>query len=752
MLKKVLPMALAVTAAIVHDAAAQTPSYGYSIQDVLIGADIVQNELGGSTGAGVTFGVIDTGIAAPWIGFSGRVNTALSTCIMANCSKTLAVTDDNGHGTFVASEIIGSVPNAGLMGVAPAGNAIAIKVLNAQGSGLVSDVANGIVTAVNQGAKVLNLSMTFVPTQALINAINYAAAKNAVIVFAGGNSAQAFMGGGNVGGFTDAALKRMFFMGSTNAKEQLSAFSNTPGHGGFVSTSGQFYAYASRWLMADGENIWGASTYHTAELGYSYMTQMSGTSMAAPQAAGAAGLLAARWPFLLNTGQIPQILLQASQDLGAAGVDDTFGAGFLRVDLAFQPIGTLSVPVNGRMVPVSGAEIVSSSALGNMSRLSAVLQRASVYDSFRRDFPASLASITTKTPTSGFSTATAQVMGVTGARSRHLTDLGNGSWLALSFTASDGAPVFAGANRPNPGVITDPTRPLENDWSVALSQRGTYIGVGQGSNAPLSFSDARWGGRTAFFNADADVSGSLLGLATSTGFAAAGFDLGPASRLSIAVTTATDDTLATLTGSGASAHGAALGYTFAVTRHWKVSVTGSFLGEQNMFLGSPSGGYLSLGPSATTTSAGIGSNIDLGQGYQLGFDAVYASTDATRNQNSLIGSTSRLTSFAFAVAFSKSGFLDDSDSLGVVVKKPLRVYGGSASVSVPSGTDLNGNPIINVEKVSLAPTGSETDLGLVYDRPVGAAKMGVSFTVRRDADNIAGATDGAVMLHFKAAF
>ena len=258
-------------------------------------------------------------------------------------------TDDNGHGTFVTSEIIGGVPGIGLVGVAPAANAIEVKVLNAAGSGSTTDIAQGIITAVNMGAQVLYLSLGPVGTsmqnaafyQGLASAVNYAASKNAIVVFAGGNSTQALNGGYYVSGFTDAALSHMFFMGSTNASKQLSSFSNIPGAGGFISTSGKFVPYDSMWMMADGENIWGASNYSSAQYGYDYITQMSGTSMAAPQGAGAAGLLASRWPFLLAQGTIPAILEITATDLGGKGADVVYGDGFLNVAQAMQPVGTL---------------------------------------------------------------------------------------------------------------------------------------------------------------------------------------------------------------------------------------------------------------------------------------------------------------------------------------------------------------------------------------------------------------------------
>src|SRR6266851_2866191 len=296
-------------------APAAASEFTYSPQLGLIGVtDVLQNSA--NNGAGITFGVIDTGAAAAHIEFGGRVSTTLSACTIAACPQSLAITDDNSHGTFTTSEIIAGKNGFGIVGVDPLAKAIEMKVLNAAGSGYVSDVAKGIRLAADRGANILNLSLTFIPTSDLIAAINYAAAKNVLIVFAGGNSTQAFQSNARITGLTDAAIQRLLLVGSTNASKVLSSYSNTPGTGGFVSTTGKFTPFSSIWLMADGEQIWGASNYHDAAHGYAWYTQMSGTSMAAPQGAGAEGLLAARWPFLINTGKVTEILLRTGQDLG----------------------------------------------------------------------------------------------------------------------------------------------------------------------------------------------------------------------------------------------------------------------------------------------------------------------------------------------------------------------------------------------------------------------------------------------------
>ena len=93
----------------------------YSPQNVLIGAT-PSVQASANNGEGITVGVIDTGGTASWTGFQGytgytgqatdgKVNTSQSTCI-SPCpygSAWTGNTDDNGHGTFVTSEIVGGI-------------------------------------------------------------------------------------------------------------------------------------------------------------------------------------------------------------------------------------------------------------------------------------------------------------------------------------------------------------------------------------------------------------------------------------------------------------------------------------------------------------------------------------------------------------------------------------------------------------------------------------------------------------------
>ncbi len=203
-------------------------------------------------GRGMWLGVVDTGIASNASVFAkGQVSSQLSSCAAVSFKCKNGFQDDQGHGTAVAEIAAGyqkatfnsqyggyKVSVGNVISVAPDANLIAEKVLNAAGSGYSTDVANGIKKAADAGAAVINVSITYGNGADIVAAINYAAAKGAMLVWAGGNSSQTLLNGANTNGLTPAAIQRLLFVGSVNASNRLSSFSNTAGSGSLVATNG----------------------------------------------------------------------------------------------------------------------------------------------------------------------------------------------------------------------------------------------------------------------------------------------------------------------------------------------------------------------------------------------------------------------------------------------------------------------------------------------------------------------------------
>jgi subtilisin family serine protease len=178
--------------------------------------------------------------------------------------------DDNGHGTHVAGVVAARGNNAGgTAGVCWSAKLGAVKFMNANGKGSTSDAIEGIEYAVKTGYKIVNCSFgSSAKSSALHDAVDYAQEKNVLLVVAAGNAGEdidsspvypASYGDSNI-----------LAVAASTADDTLASFSN--------------YGAESVDVAAPGDDI--VSTY----LGGGYK-MLSGTSMAAPYAAGAAALL-----------------------------------------------------------------------------------------------------------------------------------------------------------------------------------------------------------------------------------------------------------------------------------------------------------------------------------------------------------------------------------------------------------------------------------------------------------------------------
>ena len=114
-----------------------------------------------------------------------------------------ACTDVQGHGTIVAGEIAGALNAAGVVGLAYSSRLLVAKVVANDGTIPLKAEAAGIRWAVNQGAKVVNLSFGAVResegahsldsySKVEAQAVAYAVKKGAVVVAAVGNADEAY--------------------------------------------------------------------------------------------------------------------------------------------------------------------------------------------------------------------------------------------------------------------------------------------------------------------------------------------------------------------------------------------------------------------------------------------------------------------------------------------------------------------------------------------------------------------------------
>ncbi|ONI79436.1 hypothetical protein ALI144C_26875 [Actinosynnema sp. ALI-1.44] len=235
----------------------------------------------GFTGTGVKVAVLDTGVDQTHPDLATREVTE------KNFTDAADAVDRVGHGTHVASTIAGTgAKQAGkYKGVAYGANILDGKVLDDNGSGYDSWIIEGIQWAVDQGAKIVNLSLGAPDTpevDPLEEAVNTLSAKHGTLfVIAAGNSGPRAETVGSPGS-ADAALT----VGAVDRDDSLAPFSS---RGPRVGDAG-----IKPDVTAPGVNI-AAAKAANGRMGTPVVdgyVAASGTSMATPHVAGAAALLA----------------------------------------------------------------------------------------------------------------------------------------------------------------------------------------------------------------------------------------------------------------------------------------------------------------------------------------------------------------------------------------------------------------------------------------------------------------------------
>ncbi|MDB9521854.1 S8 family peptidase [Dolichospermum circinale CS-1225] len=198
------------------------------------------------------------------------------------------VLDNNGHGTHVSGTIAAENNGIGVTGIAYNSQIMSVKVLDANGSGSYSNITKGIYYAVDNGAKVINLSLGGdSPNDTLKSAIEYASSKGVIVVMAAGNNSE------SIPSYPARyAYNSGIAVGAVDQNNNLADFSNRSGS--------QEIAY----ITAPGVDIY--STVPNNQY-----ANYSGTSMAAPHIAGVVALMLSANPNLTES-QVRQILISTS--------------------------------------------------------------------------------------------------------------------------------------------------------------------------------------------------------------------------------------------------------------------------------------------------------------------------------------------------------------------------------------------------------------------------------------------------------
>ncbi|WP_228767949.1 S8 family peptidase [Limnohabitans sp. DM1] len=208
------------------------------------------------TGAATTAFIIDSGLRADHVDFTGRVLPGYNVVADANGTN-----DCNGHGTHVAGTVGGST-----WGVAKSVNLVPVRVLDCAGSGTLSGVVAGIdwVAGSTLRPAVANMSLGSAKSSTVNAAVAGAYNKGVTMVVAAGNN------NADACSYSPSSEPMAITVGATTNTDARASYSN---YGTCLD------------VFAPGTNI--TSAWHT---GSTASNTISGTSMASPHVTGVAAL------------------------------------------------------------------------------------------------------------------------------------------------------------------------------------------------------------------------------------------------------------------------------------------------------------------------------------------------------------------------------------------------------------------------------------------------------------------------------
>lgn len=324
----------------------------------------------------VTVAILDSGLDYDIPDLNGLVDLSRSTSLMPADNALRAtyvptrhpVTDFNGHGTNVASQV--SSKALVLAGVTSRTTLIGVKVLNRQGFGTVGSAMSGVLWAADHGANVANMSLgtLFSKVEAgpllsfITRVLNYANRQGMLIVVAAPNHAKDLDHDGNLYNAYCNAVHVVCVsavgpeVASANP-DNVSFYTSfgrsaitvaAPGGNAAAANGLPYPLSAWPWGLGDRSLVWSYCPKNRIDFltpaGVPVLTACAagnrvsghmGTSQAAAHVAGLAALLMAEYG-TGNVGFIKSRLTSSAIDLGQTGTDPFYGRG--RIDVA-QALG-----------------------------------------------------------------------------------------------------------------------------------------------------------------------------------------------------------------------------------------------------------------------------------------------------------------------------------------------------------------------------------------------------------------------------
>ena len=678
-------------------------------------------------GAGVTIGVLDTGVDLEHPSISGNSNRKVTEIFTEGAvDETLADEGLLSHGTAVASVAAGAQTDADTAhhGVAWGADLAVFALPLGSGDGVyrpfpVEALAHidaeqaalfGQIFSWRDGDRkvdILNLSLGITGltdryseedlreyySNAVATFAQADAEEKVILVWAAGNSHGDECDPSVVESCPRGALNAVsasFTAGLPARIEELRSHSIAvvalnPADGRIASFSNRCGIAADFCIAAPGEQVRTAyfGNVSDAFANRDYVN-LRGTSLAAPVVSGGLALMKQLFRDQLSNTDLVARLFETADRTGFYADSAIYGQGSMDLGAATSPVGVLEVPV-GASVGQNGFRLLSTglsagTALGDGLQQSLASREVMALDALGAPFWHRLGSFT----------AAAQGPSVT-ARLRGFLAPGPAGPGFMSVAAD-------ARNTSLPHHLPSFLRKRESMWDRAAEGRD-----------PASVSL-----HAALLEATAEVRGSHMSLAEG----------------------AVKATLAGQEGLSASAFttkgirgrtpavGAALGWRRPGS---PLGLQTGWIGERETLLGSVGEG--AFGTLAGDTSfVGVDAHTDLG-GWRLGANAEFGLVSPAA-RDSLVTRVSSLSTSAFALHATRP--LGGAGTLRLSLSQPLRVENGRASLMVPSGRTKQGAVLYSPVRADLAPSARQVDIAGQWRRPLakGELRLGTVLSLR----------------------
>ena len=731
----------------------------------------------GATGAGVTVGVIDSGVYEEHIEFAQGSGDKVEYAGSDYSASRPRSNDAVGHGTLVAGVIAAnrdqliSQEGLNMHGVAFDANLLAYEIPLGSGEGPYDPLEVEQITFSDDNY----FASRFTTMADQVDIINMSFGFAGVITSYSATQVEAAFGR-SIDALSQQNKSRgqrsIFVISAGNAYNNLDEFDNTveadspellPGLPYLfpelkdhmlavvaVDDSGEIAFYSNRCGVAadfclaapgggDGnsngsvethERIWGpVPPDSSAEANAHYYGGAIGTSFAAPVVSGSLALLKQMFPSVGNYELVTRLLTTADKT-GIYSDSSIYGQGLLDLEAATRPVGALAVAsdssLNSGLSDIGASSITTSGAgLGNSLVAALKGQNIALFDQqgfpFYRDASLLINQVQSSSAVS---------------RLQHRErNLGNGARLQLGKSInsvnSQGLPLQADYLALQFGSASEQYingKQSLNRFVGINANPGWFFGVyADGLVAPDHSSDdssfaAPWlnfarNGLSSGGAVDLGRGTLRIGMFEGSMFDNSGFD-GPG----VSGQLSPDREL--------NSHGSLLEYSL-----WSPGISLNFqrgyINEDGSLLGATLGQNLGQLKNSATDFYGLNGHVQLNRNWQGVFAVYLGTTESGLEETGLLNLDKSLNSNAWTLGLNSSPNWQPEDRLSISLHQPLRIQSGQGSLKLATGRTIDRQVIYETVNFDLQPQGREQQLELLYQFKWGRINTATRVEYRR---------------------